>query len=53
LRYQIKMKDTSSCSEFQIKSEIAARTGQSTMNGWRKRGRKAGNKFGTGQRPTT
>jgi len=37
MRYQAKM-DTSSCSQFQIKSEIAVRTGQSTMNGWRKRG---------------
>jgi hypothetical protein len=60
--------DTSSCSQFQTKFEIAVRTGQNTLNGWReeryptvmlhyhpkysKDQRKAGNKFRIGQRPT-
>jgi len=67
MSYQTKMMNTSSCSQFQTKSEIAARTGQSTINSWRKRGTrqlysttaqkvaktkdKLDNKSGTGQRP--
>jgi len=60
--------DTSSCSQFQIKFEIAARTEQNTLNDWgeercptvmlhyhpecSKDQRQAGNKFRIGQRPT-
>lgn len=35
IRYKTKTKDMSSCSQFQVKFEVVARTGQNTLNGWR------------------
>jgi len=60
--------DMSSCSQFKTKFETAARTGQNALKGWREERyltvmlhchpkcsrdqRQAGNKLGSGQRPT-